>query len=142
MNGVEQKHKTSVNTFSEESQVSPVNDLKCHLSVLPYQGQKGNFVIKSMKKRLKNLLPDNGQTNAAFKGEKLSSSFNVKDKTKFPQKHDLFYHAKRAEESWNNEYVGEAARRISERVLDHNGRDKNSQILKHQIGKEHSYPQY
>ena len=39
------------------------------------------------------------------------------------------------------DYVGKTARRISERVLDHSSRDKNSHILKHQIEKEHPYPQ-
>ena len=34
------------------------------------------------------------------------------------------------------------ARRISESVLDHSGRDKNSHILKHQIEKGHLCPQY
>ena len=58
LNEVEEKHKISVNNFSEESQVFPVTDLKRHLLVLPYQGQKSNFIIKSMKKRLKALLPD------------------------------------------------------------------------------------
>ena len=46
LNEVEEKHKTSVNDVSEESQVSPVTDLKRHLLVLPYQGRKGNFFIK------------------------------------------------------------------------------------------------
>ena len=52
-------------------------------------------------------------------------------------KHDLVYHAKCAEESCNNDYVSKMTRCISERVLDHSGRDKNSHILKHQIKKEH-----
>ena len=142
LNEVEEKHKTSVNNVSEESQVSLVTVLKRYLLVLPYQGQKGNFIIKSMKKRLKTLLPDNVETDVAFQGNQLSSCFNIKDKTKFPHKHDLVYHAKCAEESCNDDYVGETARRISERVLDHSGRDKNSHILKHQIGKEHPCPQY
>ena len=95
-----------------------------------------------MRKRLKTLLPDNIKTDVAFQGKQLSSSFNIKDKTKFPHKHDLVYHTKCAEESCNDDYVGETARRISERVLDDSGRDKNSHILKHQIEKEHSFPQY
>ena len=33
-------------------------------------------------------------------------------------------------------------RRISEKVLDHSGRYKNSRILKHQIEKKHPCPQY
>ena len=42
----------------------------------------------------------------------------------------------------NDNYVNETPRCISERVLDHSGRDKNSHILKHQIKKEHPCPQY
>ena len=105
LNEVEEKHKTSVNNISEESKVSPVTDLKRHLLVLPYQGQKGDFIIKSMRKRLKTLLPDNVKTDVAFQGKQLSSCFNIKDKTKFPHKHDLVYHAKCAEESCNDDYV-------------------------------------
>ena len=142
LNKVAEKHKTSVNNVSEETQVSPVTDLKRHLLVLPCQIQKGDFIIKSMKKILKTLLPDNVKTDEAFQGKQLSSYFNIKDKTKFPHKHDLVYHADFSEESYNADYVGETARRISERVIDHSGRDKNSHFLKHQIEKEHSCPQY
>ena len=49
----------------------------------------------------------------------------LKKKTKFPHKHDLVYHAKCAEESCNDDYVSKTKRCISERVLDHSGRDKN-----------------
>ena len=143
MNEAEEKHKTSVNNVSNESKVSAVIDLKRHLLVLPYQGQNGDFIIKSMRKRLKTLLPDNVKTDVAFKGKQLqlSSCFNIKDK-KFPHKHDLVYYTNCAEESCSDDYVGEMARRICERVLDHSGRDTNSHILKHQIEKEHPYPQY
>ena len=115
---VEEKHKTSVNNVSEECKGSPVTDLKRHLLVLPYQGQKGDFIIKSMRKRSKTLLPDNVKTDVAFQGKQLSSCFNIKDKTKlFLHKQDLVYHAKCAEEICNDDYVGEAARCMSERVL-------------------------
>ena len=66
MNEVEEMHKTNVNKVSQESQVSPVTDLKRHLLVLPYQGQKGDLIIKSMKKRLKTLLPDKVKTDVVF----------------------------------------------------------------------------
>ena len=80
--------------------------------------------------------------DVAFQGKQLSSCFNIKDKTKFLHKHDLVYHAKCAEESFNNDYVSKTARCISERVLDQSGSDKNSHILKHQIKKKHPCPQY
>ena len=66
MNEVEEMHKTNVNKVSQESQVSPVTDLKRHLLLLPYQGQKGDLIIKSMKKRLKTLLPDKVKTDVVF----------------------------------------------------------------------------
>ena len=56
--------------------------------------------------------------------------------------HDLVYHAKYADESCNDEYVGETTKHISERVLDHSERDQNSHVIKHQTEKEHSCPQY
>ena len=66
LNEVEEKHKTSLNNVSKKSQVSAVTDLKRHLLVLPYQDQNDNFIIKSMKKRLKTLLSDNFKTDVAF----------------------------------------------------------------------------
>ena len=35
-----------------------INRKKEHLLIVPYQGKKGDYVIKSMKKRMKCLLPD------------------------------------------------------------------------------------
>ena len=35
---------------------------------------------------------------------------------------------------------GETGRRMSERVIDHNGRDKNSHIFKHSVEREHRPP--
>ena len=129
MNKVKGNHKTNVNNVSEESKVSPVTNLKRYVLVLPCQGQKGDFIIKSMRKRLKTLLPYNVKTDIAFQGKQLSCCFNIKDETKLPDKHDLVYHAKGAEENCDDDYVGETARRISEKLLDHSERDKNPHIL-------------
>ena len=37
----------------------------------------------------------------------------------------------------NENYVGETVLRLSEGVIDHNGRDKNSHIFKHSVEREH-----
>ena len=37
-------------------------------------------------------------------------------------------------------YTGETSRRVSERVLDHNGRDAKSHLVNHAIEKCHKYP--
>ena len=47
--------------------------------LLSYEGPKGDFVLKSMRKRLKTLLPNNFNTQIGFKGKKLNSWFQIKD---------------------------------------------------------------
>ena len=74
--------------------------MKSHLLVLSYQGQKGNFTIKSVKKRYKTLLPDNIKTDVAFQDKQLSSCFNIKDKTELLHKHNLVFHAECPEERY------------------------------------------
>ena len=59
-----------------------------------------------------------------FTGEKLSTQFNVKDRTEFEHKHDVIYFGKCPEQNCSDNHLGESARRISERFIDHGGRDK------------------
>ena len=57
-------------------------------------------------------------------------------------KNNLVYHVKHAEKSCNDDTVGRMTKRIFERVLDHNKRDKNSLFLEHKIVNEYPRPQY
>ena len=61
------------------------NGKKKHLLLVPYQGKKGDYVIKSMRKRMKSLLPTGFVTKIAYVGNKLSTYFRVKDVTEFKQ---------------------------------------------------------
>ena len=90
-----------------------------------------------MRKGLKTFLPYNFNTQIAFKGKKVNSCFKIKDKVNFEHKYDLVYHGKCPANNCNDGYVGETGRHISERIMDHNGRDINSHLLKHSIKKEH-----
>lgn len=51
--------------------------------------------------------------------------------------HNLVYQAKCPHPSCNATYVEETARRFSERIKDHNGRDHNSHIFRHSSGSNH-----
>ena len=75
----------------------------------------------------------------SFTGNKLSSCFNVKDKAKFEHRYDLIYLGACPETACNDNYIGEAKRRIFERVKDHNGRDFNSHLLKHVLENNHQH---
>ena len=55
---VEAKQRTvmhSNNLPMDDFEQPSANEVKSHLLLLPYKGQKGNFVLKSMRKRLKTL---------------------------------------------------------------------------------------
>ena len=100
--------------------------------------KKGDYVIeeKSMKKRMNSLLPKRCVTKISCVGNELSTCFCVKDVTEFKQNHDI-YQGRCPEIGCNDHYLGETGRRISERVLDHAGRDPNSHLFKHSVESGH-----
>ena len=60
---------------------------------------------------------------------KLGSDFNIKDSSKLEHQHDLTYLTQCPELNCNETYLGETARRLRERVLDHAGKDKKSNMV-------------
>ena len=72
-----------------------------------------------------------------YTGRKLGSLFQTKDQTIFEHKHDVIYHGKCPAENCVDDYIGETARRVNERIVDHTGRDIDSHLLKHSIESGH-----
>ena len=107
------------------------NNIKKPLLSLPYKGAEGIDLIKRYKNVLKNHLPPNVQPQVVFSSKKLSSKFSLKEKVEFKHHHDLVYKYQCPENNCNASYIGETARRITERIKDHYYRDKNSHIHKH-----------
>ena len=54
--------------------------------------------------------------------------------------HDIVYYVKCPKSQCSEDYNGETAQRLSERVLDYNGRDSKSYLVKHAIEKCYKYP--
>ena len=54
--------------------------------------------------------------------------------------YDITYEVECLEENFNEKYVGETGCRVSERVIDHDGRDKNFHIFEHSVEREHRPP--
>ena len=67
----------------------------------------------------------------------LSSQFNIKDDTNKQHKHDLVYFSGCPSTNCTDSYMGETARRLSERVMDHAGRDTKSHIVRHCLNSNH-----
>ena len=136
---VEHKHtqQNLVDNIAENNEPSVEN--KKHLLLLPYRGRKDNYVIKSLKKQISKLLPENVKAQVTYTGTKLGTCFNLKDQTKFEHKNDIIYHGKCPAEECPDNYIGETKRRMSERISDHNGRDISSYLLKHVIESGHRH---
>ena len=56
--------------------------------------------------------------------------------TKFEHKDDIIYLGKCLEQNRTANYLGESTRRISERVIDHSGRDQKSHLFRHAVGND------
>ena len=76
---------------------------------LPYAGEKGCSIIKSLKKYLKKTLPANIEADIIFTGTKLSSQLhNIKDPTPFKERHEQTYSVCN-NDNCNDDYIGEIA---------------------------------
>ena len=68
---------------------------------------------------------------------KLSFHVNIKDDTNKQHKHDFVYSSRCRSTDCTDSYIGEAARRLSERIIDHSGRDTKSYIVRHCLNSIH-----
>ena len=73
-----------------------------------------------------------------FFGTKFGTKFNIKDKTSKEHQHHLTYSDIFPDANCNEEYNGEAGRRLIERVHEYSGKDVNSHFFKHSIETDHS----
>ena len=80
---------------------------------------------------MRKILLNNVKPRIAFTGRKVGTSFQIKDKTEMKHNHDIVYYNECSEEQCDKNYFGETGRRISERIIDHAGRDSNSCVYKH-----------
>ena len=81
--------------------------------------KRDDNIIKSMKKAVHKLLPETVNTQLAYTGRKLTTYFQIKDKSNFDHQNDLVYHAKCPTEFCDKNHIGESGRHIAERVKDH-----------------------
>ena len=113
------------------------NLLKACSLILPYARPKTNTIIKTINNSLKRILPDNVKISVTCTGQKLSTTLQIKDKTKDRHKHDLVYYSKCPKSTCIEDYLGETGRRIIERSADHCGKYKYSHLLRHALHNNH-----
>ena len=90
-----------------------------------------------MKNRFRNLLRQCIVPKVVFTSSKLSSKFQVKDRTIFSHNRDIICNGNYPENGCPDNYVEKTARKTSERVLGHTGKYVNSHLYKHSIETGH-----
>ena len=71
-----------------------------------------------------------------FTGTKLSTHFQIKDKMIF-EHNNVLHLGTCPENNCSDNYVGESAYPISEKIIDHRGSNQNSHLFKHSCTKNH-----
>ena len=76
---------------NNDMKINNLSDKIVHTLKLPYKGDHGTNLIKSLKASTKKSLPENHDVRIVLTGTKLSSQLNIKDDTDKQHKHDLVY---------------------------------------------------
>ena len=125
-------HNNNINNENHnDTNLNRLSDKIVHTLKLPYKGDNGINFMKSIKTSTKKSLPEKHDVRILLTGTKLSSQFNIKDDTNKQHKHDLVYFSRCPSTDCTDSYIGETARRVSERVMDHAGRGTKSHIVRH-----------
>ena len=99
--------------------------------IVPYPGEKGCTLFKSLKKNRQRALPTNIQTRIVYTGTKLSSQIKkIKDPTPSEEQHDIICNSFCSADNCNESYIGENGRQLNERIKDYNGLGRNSHLFK------------
>ena len=142
LNKFEEKHKDSTNSSSNADTTTGDDDKKDSQSTLmlklPFRGEKGETLIRSLNKTLKRNVPDT-EYRIVHTGTKLSRHFSLKDSIdKKHQSNFVYRHECQNKKCDLGDYVGETARRREKRCgEDHSGKDKNSHIFLHSKTTKH-----
>ena len=126
---INQELSRNLDTIQENDQTKEPTET-VQLIVL-YTGKQGHKIIFKIKKDLSKALLSILETMVTYQRTKFSTKFNIKNQTKFQHKNNIVYYDKCLNIKCKNDYVGETNRRSIERIIDHNKREKKSQLLKY-----------
>ena len=112
----------------------PTNKVWCKL---PYNGPKGEKLVKTINKVVRSETKGTTQVRAIYSGTKLQSCFHLKDKPQKQHEHNIIYTVTCPTPDCRATYIGETSRRLSVRVGEHSGKDKNSHVYKHSLKEGH-----
>ena len=70
-----------MNNESAITNESESGALEIPLPIIPYQGEKGEYILKSLRKGMRKMMSNNVKSQITFIVRKLGTTFQIKDKT-------------------------------------------------------------
>jgi len=129
------RQQNQENTKIQENNDNTAEEEKTtHRLNLPYAGGKGEQIIKKLQKYVKNTVNTEAKkirVCSVYKAKKLATKFNIKDRTKFQDMHNIVYHVQCPNKKCKSHYTGQTKCRLEKRSSQHRSADKNSHVLKH-----------
>ena len=111
---------------TSEITTNEVPEKKQPYIILPYMGEKGDKILKSLTRKI----PDNVKPKVVYKGTKLATFFSAKDNIKKLHCSNLIYYYKGSGGDEKDDYTGETKVRLGKRIKQHIREDKESAIFK------------
>ena len=124
----------------EESEIEQTEENIQVALNLPYAGDKGEEIVKKMQKFMKKAVNTESkklQLRTTYKSTRLSTRFNIKDKTKPEHLHNVVYYVPCPNKRCKDDYIGETKRRTEKRSDEHRSKDKKSHVLQHSEKTKH-----
>ena len=107
-------HNNNINKENhKDMNFNRLSDTIVHTLKLPYKGDHGINLIKSIQTSTKKSLREKYDVRIFLTGTKLSSHFNIKDDTNKHHKHDLVYFSRCPSTDCTERYTRETSRRLS-----------------------------
>ena len=132
--------RENANNSEQSLEKKPTNDDNIVTLQLPYAGEKGENIIKKMKKVINTSHQQKSDTKIRiiYNTQKLSSRFPTKDKTDQQHLHNVVYRVHCPQPNCKSTYIGQTKCRLLKRVIQHNKVDKKSHILIHSNTSHHN----
>ena len=94
--------QAELNDIESKTRRAETNEVSNKIQlVLPYPRKQGK-----MEKHIRKTLPENVQVIVTYQSKKLSTKFNIKDKTEFYHQSDLIYYGKCPNQTCTEDYIG------------------------------------
>ena len=135
--GIKNSNNNIDNKNNNCTNINSLSNKILHTLNLTYKDDHSTNLIKSIKTSTKKSFLEKHDVMIILRGTKLRSQFNIKNDTNKQYKHDLVYFSRCPSTTYTDSYIGQTAKRLNERLVDHSGRGTKAHVVRHCFNTNH-----